>query len=99
MPRTADDVAFCDELAAKAFYQPPPPALEPSGPVGTSTWRELSDWFEVHTQGWHDCLLVYISRRWDTPIAVAYAETDAWMKGEFQRRDLRDDPDAVVSYN
>ena len=99
MPRTPNQIEVTDATASRIFYQPPPRDLEPTGPVATSTWRELSDWFETHTGNWDDAILVYISRRWDTPISTAYFETDSWMKSEVGRRGRRDDPNAVISYN
>ena len=102
MPRNADEIAYTDQLADKLGYMAPPAHLEPTGRMlEDPAWSTLVDWFDGHiakSHGWHDAILVYVSRRYDTPVRDVYSSTDDWAKGQFQRLDIRDDPDAEFSY-
>ncbi len=102
MPRTIDDIAYTDRRATEIGYLQPPAEIEPAGRMHEDPkWTGLVDWFDAHiaqAHGWHDGILVYISRRYDTPIADAYAAIDDWAKGQFQRLEIREDPDAAYSY-
>jgi hypothetical protein len=102
MPRTITDIAYTDRRATEIGYVAPPSDIEPTGKIFEDLkWTALVDWFDGHiaqAHGWHDAVLVYVSRRYDTPIADAYAATDNWAKGQFQRLEIREDPDAAYSY-
>lgn len=102
MPRTAAQIAYTDHLAADIGYLAPPLEFEPTDNIHEDpAWTTLVDWFDAHiakSHGWHDAVLVYISRRYDTPIQSVYANTDDWAKSQFRRLDVRDDPDAAHSY-
>lgn len=88
MPRSAADVAATDDLAARCRYVAPPINLEPTGPAGGDpAWDMLAGWFEDHVSSWHDAILVYVSRRWDTPIAQVYANLDSWFASRMKRLD------------
>ena len=99
MPRTPDDIAYTDKVAAECGYVAPPAVLEPTKPIYEDPrWSQLADWFAEHTASFDNAILVYISRRWDTPIQQAYMIADSWMKGQHQRRDIESDPEARNSY-
>lgn len=100
MPRTTDDVVYTDQIADKIGYVAPPAHLEPQGRVGEDpAWSTLVDWFRGQEIAWTSAVEVYVSRRYDTPIQDVYASIDSWKKGELDRIDREDDPDAVISFN
>jgi hypothetical protein len=100
MPRTLEEIARTDRLAAECGYVPPPLELEPTGMMGGDpAWSTLGEWFDEQGVGWSDGILIYISRRWDQSIEHVYMATDNWAKNEIARRDRLEDPDAVVSFN
>jgi hypothetical protein len=102
MPRTSYDIAYTDRCATEIGYLAPPAEIEPAGRIFEDRkWVTLVDWFDARisrAHGWHDAVLVYISRRYDTPIADAYGATDNWAKSQFQRLETRNDPDAAYGY-
>ena len=87
---TIEDIAYTNAVAARCGYREPPPELIPTGPMGEDPkWFDLAIWFRsnlppdpgVRTTGdWDSAILVFISRKWATPIGEAYARTDSWMK-------------------
>lgn len=100
MPRAPADIAHTDETAAAFGYKAPPPDLEPQGQIGIDrAWDQLARWFKDQGMPWDTAVLVYISRRFDTPIGTAYLETDNWAKRMNAAFALEVDPDANVSFN
>ena len=96
MPRTADEIAHTDEIATDIGYVDPPAHLAPTGKIYEDrTWEALVDWFDDHTKSFGSAVLVYISRRWDTPTSDAYVLTDNWMKAQHRRKDIESDPEGV----
>ena len=49
MPRTPDDIAYTDKVAAECGYVAPPAVLEPTKPIYEDPrWSQLADWFAEH---------------------------------------------------
>lgn len=100
MPRTLDDIAYTDSLAARMRYDEPPAHLQPTGPMGEDdTWQDLVDWFDGRDIAWASAVEIYISRRWDQPIAEVYAMIDSWKKEQINRLDRASDPSAITNFN
>lgn len=100
MPRTADEIAFTDKLAADIGYIEPPIQLAPRGNIyEDNSWADLVDWFREQDIDWAKAIEVFISRRRDVSIQQVYVGIDSWKKRMFARIEREEDPDAVVSFN
>lgn len=100
MARTAEEIAFTDELAAKIGYVAPPAHLEPTGNIyEDDTWTELVDWYRSQGIAWASAIEVFISRRRDVSIQNVYAGIDSWKKRTFERIEREDDPNAIIGFN